>query len=61
METSNKFLVGAQGENIIVGLPMRAARMTKEDALNLAAWIVALATPDAEKEFTPVLNAVLRS
>jgi glutathione S-transferase len=56
----NKFLVGLQGADIIVvGLPMRAARMSREDALNLAAWLVAMAALDPEKEFTPILQEVL--
>lgn len=61
METMNKFLVGVQGEHIVVGLPMSAARMSKEDALLLAAWLVAMATEDPKKDFTPVLHAVLRT
>ena len=55
----NKWLVGVQGEQIVVGLPMRAARMSKEDALLLAAWLVAMATPNPEKDFAPILVEVL--
>ena len=61
MEVPNKFIVGVRGETIVVGLAMRAAQMTKEDALNLAAYLVAIATRNPEKEFTPILNAVLKS
>ena len=58
METLNKWLVGVQGDMIVMGLPMQAARMSKDDALLLAAWLVALASEDPV-EFEPVLNAVL--
>jgi len=55
----NKFLVGVQGEQIVVGLPFRAARMTKEDALLLAAWLVAMASTNVEEDFETILNEVL--
>ncbi len=58
METLNKWAVGVQGDMIVLGLPMRAARMSKDDALLLAAWLVAIASGDPV-EFEPVLNAVL--
>jgi len=54
----NKFLVGVQGDQIVIGLPMRVARMTKEEALTLAAFLVAVATTDPEKDFQPILEAV---
>jgi hypothetical protein len=55
----NKFLVGVQGDDVVVGLPMRTARMTKPEALEYAAWLVSLATYDPEKEFQPVLDEIL--
>ena len=58
METLNKWLVGEQGDMIVMGLPAMAARMSKDDALLLAAWLVVLASEDPA-EFEPVLNAVL--
>ena len=61
METINKWLVGVQGDKIVVGLPMRAARMSKEDALLLAAWLVTLASTDPAEDFEPILNAVLNT
>ncbi len=57
----NKWLVGVRGNEIVIGLPMRAARMTKEEALSLAAWLVALSTPIPEIDFQPILEAVLKS
>ncbi len=53
----NKWLVGAQGDQIVVGLPMRAAWMSREDALLLAAWLVALASR-SDDDFTKILNEV---
>jgi len=57
----NKFLVGVQGEQIVVGLPFRTARMSKEEALTLAAFLVALSTLDPEKDFQPLLEAVMET
>ena len=54
----NKFLVGAQGDRIVVGLALRAARMTKEDALNLAAWLVTMSTTDVENDFLPLVKEI---
>ena len=54
----NKFLVGVQGEKIVIGLPMRTARMSKEEALTLAAFLVVLSTADPGKDFEPILQAV---
>jgi len=54
----NKYLVGVQGDQIVLGLAMRAARMSKENALNLAAYLVAMATTDPEKDFQPLLDEV---
>ena len=40
--TLNKFMVGLQGDKIRVLKFMATASMTKEDALNLAAWLVTM-------------------
>lgn len=61
MNTENKYLVGSLGGQIVVGLAMRTARMSKEDTLLYAAWLVALATSDPEKDFTPILNEVMNT
>lgn len=58
MDTSNKQLVGVRGENIIVMLP--AHRMTKQEALVHAAWLVVLAENN-DGEFDKVLTAVKNS
>lgn len=53
----NKFFVGIMGENkdVVTLLPV-PSKMTKEQALNLAGWIVALAS-DME-EFAEVYREV---
>lgn len=52
MDTTNKFAVSVQGtgrESIIIfSRPLVPAAMTRSDALNLAAWLVALADRDGE-------------
>jgi len=53
----NKFAVGVLGDRIgILKTPDRY--LSKEEALNLAAWLIALSTLDYEKEFLPLLKAV---
>lgn len=54
IDTANRFLVGARGDDLVI---LRFARsVTKEEALNLAAWLVALA--DSKGEFPAILEAV---
>jgi len=50
-DTFNKFFVAAQADKIVLLNPPRAP-LTKNDALNLAAWLVCLsmATPDEWQE-----------
>lgn len=57
VDTFNRFLVGSHGEEVVmlVRVPQRLAR---EDALNLAAWLVAITDP-AGDDFRAVLDAVL--
>lgn len=64
IDTSNEFLVGAQyiaGKRWIVfalkGVPQA---LSEEQALRLAAWLVALAA-DSEDEFLAILEAVLNT
>ena len=40
MDTFNKFAVGVQGDKIIVFNIVGPARISKDEALNLAAWLV---------------------
>ncbi len=55
IDTSNKFIVGVQGQMINV-MKLRA-RITREEALNLAAYLVLLADPGGE-EFEAVKRAI---
>ena len=56
METLNKFIVGAMADQIVIMNPPRAP-ISREDALLLAAWLVAIADP-IEDDFHAILNAV---
>jgi hypothetical protein len=58
IDATNKFMVGMNGDSIVVVNFER--RMSKKDALNLAAWIVALADP-METEFVHVFRKVLET
>lgn len=61
MDTSNKFMLGVLGNDIVPIIHGRIPpRMSKEDALLLAAWLVALAEvlEPAELKFEDVLKAV---
>jgi len=50
-ETTNKHFVGLQGDEIVVLRP--PTRLSRQDALLLAAWLVALAEQeDGEQEQT---------
>ena len=55
IDTSNKFLVAAQGDDIVLMRPL--ARVSKKDALNLAAYLVALSEQPCE-DFIKVYDAV---
>lgn len=52
----NKYLVGRAGDYVVIGLPMRTARMSPDDALAFAAWIVAVSGD--RKRFLEILAAV---
>ncbi len=58
VDTSNQWFVGVQNHMIILGRPMPRA-LSRAQALNLAAWLVALA--DEEDEFGTLLEAVLNT
>lgn len=56
----NIFLVGAGADQIvIVRSSALSGRITKENALNLAAWLVALADDVVEPRFGKLLREVL--
>lgn len=56
IDTSNDHLVGTQGGRIVILMPPLAP-MDKDEALRLAAWIVALADFEGDR-FPAVLEAV---
>jgi len=54
--TLNKYAVGASGARIIILRPPRGS-MSPDDAMNLAAWLVALADPGGDK-FAALLKTI---
>lgn len=58
MDVSNKFLVSLGGDDVVI-LRQVPARLSKKDALNLAAYLVAMA--DDAEEFNELLDAVQSS
>lgn len=56
IETVNDHLVGVQGDKVVMVLPP-IAPMSHEEALRLAAWIVAI-TDDYDR-FEAILDAIL--
>jgi hypothetical protein len=58
LDTSNKFLVGSNGAHLVFLKPL-PQKITRGDALLLAAWLVAIASEeDDEADFRRVLEAV---
>lgn len=57
IDTLNKYGVGMSGARINMLMPPRGT-MSPDDALNLAAWLVAMAEGMTNTEFTDVLEAV---
>jgi hypothetical protein len=56
IDTSNDFLVGVRGDDLVVMRPLRGC-ITKAEALRLAAWLVVLADPLGE-QWAEVMAAV---
>lgn len=59
VEIFNKFGVSIHGDNIALLLPLRG-EMARDEALQLAAWIVAVADPSG-KYFQEILSKVQES
>lgn len=60
-DATNRYLVGMHGEDVVIlRPPLRGEHLTRSDALNLAAYLVALADP-AQEEFAAMLKAVLNA
>lgn len=53
--TSNIFFVGASGDSISILMPP-GQYISRQEALNLAAWLVAIA--DVDDEFSDLLQSV---
>ena len=54
-DTGNTFMVGTQGNYVVIFRSLGSGKLTKGDALNLAAWIVACCP---EHDFQALLKAV---
>ena len=52
----NKYMVARQGDYTVILNPPK--RMLDEDALEFAAWIVAMSPPALQDEFAKILNEV---
>jgi hypothetical protein len=62
MDTLNKFAVGAIGDQLMV-LALSPKRLTKDDALNLAAWLFTMADLEDTRadEFAELVKAIRES
>jgi len=59
IDTSNRFGIAANGRDLLfMMLPPKAAGLTPNEALNLAAWLVVLAEPNASHTFVELLEAI---
>jgi len=56
VDATNKFFVGSRADGVMI-LRQPVGPLSQADALNLAAWLVALADP-SEDEFPAMLAAV---
>lgn len=59
MDTFNKFLVGKQGERIVIQnlCHVNVLTLSEDDALNLAAWLVALSDKEKfDKLYEKIIN-----
>lgn len=58
IDTTNKFLVGVLGDQVVLPKPV-PPKLAAADALILAAWLVAMAQCiEPESNFTALLDAV---
>lgn len=55
IDTTNYWMVGGAGERLVIRIVPRGL-ITRKEALNLAAWLVAIA--DENNEFGALLKAV---
>lgn len=59
IDLANKFLVGARGKQVVIlNPPTRLTELSPDEALLLAAWLVAIAEYQASTPFAAVLEKV---
>jgi len=57
IDTANKYMVGAQGNGFRILVPVHNQFLPLEDAVNLAAWLVAVSGV-SDEEFREVVEKV---
>lgn len=60
IDTCNRFLVATSGDGQRVSLLPAGGIISREEALNMAAWIVALTDPE-QREFQRLLDGIKKS
>jgi len=60
VDSSNRFQVGTNASGTVIRIHAFNQLVTFADALNLAAWLVALADP-ARAQFDPLLDSILET
>lgn len=61
IDAANRFCVSANGEYLRVLMPpMRHVEITRGEAVNLAAWLCAMAGPDSRTDLDRTLEAILK-
>ena len=61
IDTLNKFGVGVSGLSKQVSIALPPKVLTPNDALDLAAWLVAYGEPFADHSFADVLEVMMRA
>ena len=64
IDTTNNFLVGLLGNKVVIQRNVGWRALTKQEALNLAAWLVVLADDyfwEVDSEWRKTLEAVLNT
>ncbi len=56
IETPNEFMIGLHGENVVVMMPPK--RMTHDQSLLFAAWLVVMSDGEGTHSFEEFLQAV---
>ncbi len=59
----NRYAVSIQGQSIVTALPV-PRRITRDEAINLAAWLIVMAnclSPDANQECSRLVQEITQS